>query len=122
MRSEYSLLISRRAAIGVAKNLGELKVIVVSLSRCIVKHGPSRKRKRSVIDGGSVSVETHDFHMLNRREYSLGVRMLLNDEHFLDGVPEKLLGGSHNRLSSLVEQLLADSIQPAFQKALQSGR
>lgn len=95
---------------------------MVSRSRSIVKHGPSRNRKRSVIDGGSVSVETHDFHMLNRRKDSLGVRMFLNDEHLLDGVPDKLLGGSHNRLSSLVEQLLADSIEPAFQKALQSGR
>lgn len=58
--------------------------------------------------------------MLNRREDSLDVRMLLH-EHLLDGVPEEFLGGSHDRLSSLVEQLLADSIEPAFQKALESG-
>lgn len=64
-----------------------------------------------------IKEKTHYFHILDGRQNSLHVGMLFN-EHLLDCVAEELLGCPHCGFARLVEQLLADPIQAAFQKTL----
>lgn len=66
-------------------------------------------------------METHNFHVLDGRQESFDIRLLL-DEHLVDDAAEIFLSCTHKVLARLVKQLLADSIKPALQKALPDGR